>query len=60
MIVMEKRMSKPVGSVMPDTRGRVSLIKFLPTAPGMFLVYLDSMTGVITLRPVDAQGEVAA
>lgn len=51
---------RPVGSVMPDTRGRVSLTKHLPPAPPLYLVYVDPTTGIITLAPVQAQGEADA
>lgn len=43
---------KPVGSVQPDARGRISLTKHLPPMPGMYLVYCDPETGVIELRPI--------
>lgn len=43
---------RPVGSVKPDPRGRVSLTKYLPPVPGLYLVYVDPATGVIELRPL--------
>lgn len=54
--------NKPVGSVTPDTRGRISLAKFLPaaTAGAVHLVYIDPTTGVVTLRPIGEHGEEAA
>lgn len=51
---------RPVGSVLPDSRGRVSLTKYLPPAPALYLVYLDPVTGVITLRPAAPTGEKVA
>ena len=42
---------RPVGSVQPDVRGRVSLTKWLPEVPGLYLVYTNPETGVITLTP---------
>jgi len=44
-------MATPIGSAQPDTRGRISLAKFLPPAPGLYLVYLDPATGIIQLHP---------
>lgn len=44
---------KPVGSVQPDVRGRVSLTKYLPPAPGLYLIYKDPVTGVIELSPTE-------
>ena len=44
---------RPMGSVLPDLRGRVSLTRFLPPQPIIYLVYRDPATGVITLRPAD-------
>lgn len=52
--------NRPLGSVLPDTRGRVSLTKYLPPAPGVYLVYVDPATGVITLRPAEHVGTEAA
>ncbi|MBG6106566.1 hypothetical protein [Frigoribacterium sp. CG_9.8] len=52
--------NKPLGSVLPDTRGRVSLTKYLPPAPGIYLVYSDPTSGVITLRPIDNHEQAAA
>ncbi|WP_440405523.1 hypothetical protein [Pseudolysinimonas sp.] len=46
-------MKGPRGSVQPDIRGRVSLTKFLPETPGLYLVYTDAETGVIELRPIN-------
>lgn len=57
------RPAKPVGSVQPDSRGRISLTKHLPPAPGLYLVYVDPTTGVIELHPaspVGAESAVAA
>lgn len=50
----------PVGSVQPDIRGRVSLTKYLPPAPSLYLVYQDPTTGVIELHPTNQQGTEAA
>lgn len=52
--------NKPLGSVHPDIRGRLSLTKYLPPAPGMYLVYVDPTSGVIELRPFNPGGEDAA
>lgn len=51
---------KPLGSVFPDTRGRVSLTKYLPPAPGLYLVYRDPETGVIELHPTQQEGSAVA
>ncbi|WP_162819123.1 hypothetical protein [Leifsonia aquatica] len=42
---------QPLGSVLPDSRGRVSLTKYLPPAPGLYLVYRNPESGVIELHP---------
>lgn len=52
--------NRPVGSVQPDIRGRVSLTKYLPPAPGLYLIYADPATGIIELHPAAAQGEKEA
>lgn len=46
----------PISVVRPDSRGRVSLIKFLPPVRPfpVYLVYTEPENGVITLRPAPA------
>jgi hypothetical protein len=51
---------RPQGSVQPDIRGRVSLTKFLPPAPGLYLVYTNPQTGIIELHPAAPTGQEAA
>lgn len=52
--------AKPVGSVLPDIRGRVSLTKYLPPAPPLYLVFKEPKSGTITLVPAHTTGDEAA